>query len=294
MDNMSNQGTKLLEEYLHKEYEKQLITKENTEYANVINDILAKYSIYEKIDYTDLIYFEIGNKKSLVLNYLKNDVPKKLANIIEDNVWKNIEKETILYHFTTEETAKLIEKSNILRLYNITKNSKDGEIKDFIEELGLHEISDNFTKLFYASFTKEIPSINNDFVIKNFRSFTGLRGARLKFIVKEKTNDLKNIDYKKNITNILNELINTFKSKYGITIVINGFSTRFASFYVNERFSYENEARLFINTLFENNYKIYNDKVKKCTYIELNLNNNNYITLDEIIFETDEEIFREN
>lgn len=294
MDNISHKEIKSIEEYLKKQYKEQLSTRENTEYANVINNILEKYNIIEKIDHTDLIYLKIGDKKSLVLNYLKDDNPKKLANIIEDNFWKNIEKETVLYHFTTEKIAKLIKESNILRLYNITKNSKDGEIKDFIQELGLHEISDNFTKLFYASFTKEIPSVTNKFVIRNFRNFTGSKGARLKFIVNEKTNNLKNIDYEKNIRNILNELINTFKSKYEITIVINGFSTRFASFYVNERFSYENEARLFINTLFENNYKIYNDEVKKCTYINLNLNNNNYITLDEIIFEADEEIFRKN
>jgi hypothetical protein len=292
MSELTNEEILILESILKRKYKEQLITKQNSIYADKINKILLKFNINKKIDYSDLIYFPIGNKKTLILNHLKDDEPKKLTRIIEEKFWEIVEEEVVLYHFTTEDSARNICESNILRLYNITKNTKDGEIIDFLKEFELNNIEDNYKRLFYASFTKKIPLLRDKRTIKNFRKFTGYSGARLKFIVKKKTINFKDIDYKKNIKKILKELFDVFKNEFDITLTINGFSTKFASFYVNEIYSYENESRLFINTLFEEDYEICNDEVKKCTYIELNLKDNIYLSLEEIKYEAKEEIFQ--
>ena len=79
------------------------------------------------------------------------------------------------------------------------------------------------------------------------------------------------------------------KDNYQVELIINGFTTRFASFYVNEKFSYENEVRFYKNLLFDEEFCIKKDE-NNFSYIELNLDNS-ILVLEEIIYERYNEIF---
>ena len=275
-------------------WEKQTKKKLNQPYANSINEILHKHNISERINHTHLINIELKEIKTLVLSYFnirKKDI-NKLANIVENYIWDTLKVETILYHFTTEDNAKNINQTNTLRLYNILKRYQDGEIRDFSSDFNIpYEIEENYKNIFYSSFTTEIPNITEITIIKNFRQFTGPCGARLKLKVIKEEKNFRFINYCKQKYNIIHDLREAIKAKYNLDLNINGFTTRFASFYVNEKYQFENEARLYKNLLFDKEYIVHTDRNSN-TYIELDLTNT-CIELQEVIYEQNEEIFKE-
>lgn len=266
--------------------------KENQKFANDINIILKKYGIQKTINHTHLVRIKLPGRDSLSLSYFQNrkeDV-NRLAKIVENHIWNNPEENTYIYHFTKEEFAKSIKSSKKLRLYNLFKRYDDGEIKDFLKDFSIpYEIKENYDNIFYSSFTSKIPNLSDTNIIKEFRNFTGNYGARLKFKVLKKDNNFRYINYDKNKFNLIHDLRKTIKDNHQVDLIVNGFTTRFASFYVNEKYSHENEVRLYKNLFFDKEFFIQKDE-NDFSYIDFNLNNQT-VALEEIIYERDEEIF---
>jgi hypothetical protein len=205
-------------------------------------------------------------------------------------ICNNAEENIYVYHFTKEDVAKSIESSKKLRLYSLFKRYDDGEIKDFIKDFDIpYEIKDNYEKIFYSSFTSKIPKLSDTDMVNKFRDFTGIYGARLKFKVIKKDKNFRYINYDKSKFQLIHDLRKMIKDNYQVELIINGFTTRFASFYVNEKFSYENEVRLYKNLLFDEEFCIKKDE-NNFSYIELNLDNS-ILVLEEIIYERYNEIF---
>ena len=115
-------------------------------------------------------------------------------------------------------------------------------------------MSENYEKIFYSSFTSKIPNLSDTNTINEFRNFTGNNGARLKFKVLKKDNNFRYINYDKHKFNLIHDLRKTIKDNHHVDLTINGFTTRFASFYVNEKYSHENEVRLYKNLLFDKEF----------------------------------------
>uniref|UniRef100_UPI004048380B hypothetical protein n=1 Tax=Aliarcobacter sp. TaxID=2321116 RepID=UPI004048380B len=217
-----------------------------------------------------------------------------MARIVENYIWDLAEKDMYIYHFTKEEIGKSIESSNTLRLYNILKRYKEGEIIDFIKDFEIpHTVDENYQEIYYSSFTTTIPDKSNKNLVRKFRSFTGDWGARLKFSILKQDTNLKYINYDKSKFNLIHDLRKAMKDTHNIDLVINGFSTHFASFYVNKKYSHENEIRLYKNLLFDE-LKPVNTDEHRLTYINFNLINNNLLKLEEVIYERKEEIFINN
>lgn len=272
-------------------WNKQVKKKDNQKYANDINKVFTKYNIQEKINHTHLLRINYPTIDSLILSYFQNrkqDI-NKLSKIIENYIWISPKKDSYLYHFTTEKNAKSIISSQSLRLYNILKRYDDGEIKDFFKDFKIpYQNTESYEKIFYSSFTNKIPT--SDANIQQFRNFTGSYGARLKFKIIKSYNEIKFITYDAKKFEIIHDLRDTIKKNYNIELIINGFTTRFAAHYVNEKFVYENEVRLYKNLIFESNISIKQDK-NNFNYIDIDLSNNNLLKLEEVIFERDKEIF---
>lgn len=273
-------------------WKKQMKKKENQKFANNINSVLKTYGIQKTINHTHLVRIKSPGMDNLSLSYFQNkkeDI-NRLAKIVENYIWKNPEEHTYVYHFTKEEFAKSIESSKKLRLYGLFKRYDDGEIKDFLKDFSIpYEIRENYTNIFYSSFTSKIPNLSDTDTINKFRGFTGNYGARLKFKVLRKDNNFRYINYDKNKFNLIHDLIKIIKDNHQVDLTINGFTTRFASFYINEKYSHENEVRLYKNLLFDKEFTINKDK-DNFSYIDLNLNNQT-LALEEIIYERYEEIF---
>ncbi len=273
-------------------WKRQMKKKENQKFANDINIILKKYGIEKTINHTHLVRIKSSGIDNLSLSYFQNreqDV-NRLAKIIENYIWDNPEESIYIYHFTKEEFAKSIESSNFLRLYNLFKRYDDGEIQDFLKDFSIpYKIKENYENIFYSSFTNKIPSLSDTKTIQEFRNFTGDYGARLKFKVLKKDNNFRYINYDKHKFNLIHDLRKIIKENHKIDLTINGFTTRFASFYVNEKYSHENEVRLYKNLLFDKEFIIKKDE-DDFSYIDFNLNNQTLV-LEEVIYERDEEIF---
>jgi hypothetical protein len=289
---LSQEDTYYLEKSLEVFWKKQMKKKENQKFANDINIILKKYGIQKTINHTHLVRIKLPGRDSLSLSYFQNrkeDV-NRLAKIVENHIWNNPEENTYIYHFTKEEFAKSIKSSKKLRLYNLFKRYDDGEIKDFLKDFSIpYEIKENYDNIFYSSFTSKIPNLSDTNIIKEFRNFTGNYGARLKFKVLKKDNNFRYINYDKNKFNLIHDLRKTIKDNHQVDLIVNGFTTRFASFYVNEKYSHENEVRLYKNLFFDKEFFIQKDE-NDFSYIDFNLNNQT-VALEEIIYERDEEIF---
>lgn len=273
-------------------WKKQMKKKENQKFAYDINSVLKTYRIQKTINHTHLVRIKSPGMDNLSLSYFQNkkeDI-NRLAKIVENYIWNNPEEHTYVYHFTKEEFAKSIESSKKLRLYSLFKRYDDGEIKDFLKDFSIpYEIRENYTDIFYSSFTSKIPNLSDTDTINKFRVFTGNYGARLKFKVLRKDNNFRYINYDKDKFNLIHDLRKIIKDNHQVDLTINGFTTRFASFYVNEKYSHENEVRLYKNLLFDKEFTIHKDK-DNFSYIDLNLNNQT-LALEEIIYERDEEIF---
>lgn len=273
-------------------WKKQMKKKENQKFANDINSVLKTYGIQKTINHTHLVRIKSPGMDNLSLSYFQNkkeDI-NRLAKIVENYIWNNPEEHTYVYHFTKEEFAKSIESSEKLRLYSLFKRYDDGEIKDFLKDFSIpYEIRENYTDIFYSSFTSKIPNLSDTDTINKFRGFTGNYGARLKFKVLRKDNNFRYINYDKNKFNLIHDLRKIIKNNHQVDLTINGFTTRFASFYINEKYSHENEVRLYKKLLFDKEFTINKDK-DNFSYIDLNLNNQT-LALEEIIYERNEEIF---
>lgn len=273
-------------------WKKQIKKKENQKFTNDINIILKKYGIKETINHTHLVRVKTLEIDNLSLSFFqnKNEDVNRLAKIVENYIWNNAEENIYVYHFTKEDVAKSIESSKKLRLYSLFKRYDDGEIKDFIKDFDIpYEIKDNYEKIFYSSFTSKIPKLSDTDMVNKFRDFTGIYGARLKFKVIKKDKNFRYINYDKSKFQLIHDLRKMIKDNYQVELIINGFTTRFASFYVNEKFSYENEVRLYKNLLFDEEFCIKKDE-NNFSYIELNLDNS-ILVLEEIIYERYNEIF---
>ncbi len=273
-------------------WKKQIKKKENQKFTNDINIILKKYGIKETINHTHLVRVKTLEIDNLSLSFFqnKNEDVNRLAKIVENYIWNNAEENIYVYHFTKEDVAKSIESSKKLRLYSLFKRYDDGEIKDFIKDFDIpYEIKDNYEKIFYSSFTSKIPKLSDTDMVNKFRDFTGIYGARLKFKVIKKDKNFRYINYDKSKFQLIHDLRKMIKDNYQVELIINGFTTRFASFYVNEKFSYENEVRLYKNLLFDEEFCIKKDE-NNFLYIELNLDNS-ILVLEEIIYERYNEIF---
>lgn len=273
-------------------WKKQIKKKENQKFTNDINIILKKYGIKETINHTHLVRVKTLEIDNLSLSFFqnKNEDVNRLAKIVENYIWNNAEENIYVYHFTKEDVAKSIESSKKLRLYSLFKRYDDGEIKDFIKDFDIpYEIKDNYEKIFYSSFTSKIPKLSDTDMVNKFRDFTGIYGARLKFKVIKKDKNFRYINYDKSKFQLIHDLRKIIKDNYQVELIINGFTTRFASFYVNEKFSYENEVRLYKNLLFDEEFCIKKDE-NNFSYIELNLDNS-ILVLEEIIYERYNEIF---
>lgn len=273
-------------------WKKQIKKKENQKFTNDINIILKKYGIKETINHTHLVRVKTLEIDNLSLSFFqnKNEDVNRLAKIVENYIWNNSEENIYVYHFTKEDVAKSIESSKKLRLYSLFKRYDDGEIKDFIKDFDIpYEIKDNYEKIFYSSFTSKIPKLSDTDMVNKFRDFTGIYGARLKFKVIKKDKNFRYINYDKSKFQLIHDLRKMIKDNYQVELIINGFTTRFASFYVNEKFSYENEVRLYKNLLFDEEFCIKKDE-NNFSYIELNLDNS-ILVLEEIIYERYNEIF---
>ncbi len=273
-------------------WKKQIKKKENQKFTNDINIILKKYGIKETINHTHLVRVKTLEIDNLSLSFFqnKNEDVNRLAKIVENYIWNNAEENIYVYHFTKEDVAKSIESSKKLRLYSLFKRYDDGEIKDFIKDFDIpYEIKDNYEKIFYSSFTSKIPKLSDTDMVNKFRDFTGIYGARLKFKVIKKDKNFRYINYDKSKFQLIHDLRKIIKDNYQVELIINGFTTRFASFYVNEKFSYENEVRFYKNLLFDEEFCIKKDE-NNFSYIELNLDNS-ILVLEEIIYERYNEIF---
>lgn len=273
-------------------WKKQIKKKENQKFTNDINIILKKYGIKETINHTHLVRVKTLEIDNLSLSFFqnKNEDVNRLAKIVENYIWNNAEENIYVYHFTKEDVAKSIESSKKLRLYSLFKRYDDGEIKDFIKDFDIpYEIKDNYEKIFYSSFTSKIPKLSDTDMVNKFRDFTGIYGARLKFKVIKKDKNFRYINYDKSKFQLIHDLRKMIKDNYQVELIINGFTTRFASFYVNEKFSYENEVRFYKNLLFDEEFCIKKDE-NNFSYIELNLDNS-ILVLEEIIYERYNEIF---
>ena len=273
-------------------WKKQIKKKENQKFTNDINIILKKYGIKETINHTHLVRVKTLEIDNLSLSFFqnKNEDVNRLAKIVENYIWNNAEENIYVYHFTKEDVAKSIESSKKLRLYSLFKRYDDGEIKDFIKDFDIpYEIKDNYEKIFYSSFTSKIPKLSDTDMVNKVRDFTGIYGARLKFKVIKKDKNFRYINYDKSKFQLIHDLRKIIKDNYQVELIINGFTTRFASFYVNEKFSYENEVRLYKNLLFDEEFCIKKDE-NNFSYIELNLDNS-ILVLEEIIYERYNEIF---
>lgn len=268
---------------------------ENQVFANSINEVLESYEIREKINHTHLLRIKGNTIDDLVLSYfqIKSSDNTKLTTIIENFIWNVAEKNTYLYHFTSEKSARSIEGTGILRLSNILNRYEEGEIKDFIEHFKIpHTQKENYHDIFYASLTPKIPKLSDTQTIKNFRHFTGHMGARLKFKVIQKDPYLRHINYDQHKFNIIHDLRKEIKEQHDINLIINGFTTRFASFYINKKYSFENEVRLYRNLLWDEGFTIHHNN-SDASYIELPIDQS-ILKLEEVIYESDEEIFDEN
>ena len=295
---MTNGDSVIYQIGLRKIWERQCKKKDNNntpinqEYAKTINSVLHTYGIKEKINFTHIFRIKTEQTDSISLSYFQKNDKKRLSRIVENYIWDLAEKDMYIYHFTKEETANSIISSDTLRLYNILKRYSEGEIKDFIGDFNLpHEVHENYKEIFYSSFTTKIPDLSNKSLVKKFRDFTGSWGARLKFKVLKQHKDLKYINYDKFKFNLIHDLRKAMKDTYNIDLIINGFSTHFASFYVNQKYSHENEVRLYKNLLFDETITLKTDE-QGLTYIDFNLNNT-ILKLEEIIYEKEEEIFIE-
>lgn len=280
---------------LEKAWEQQTKKKANQVFANSINEVLNFHGIKEKINHTHLLRIQGNSNDDLVLSYFQNrsNDRNKLAKIIEKYIWNVVEKDTYLYHFTSEESARSIEQTGILRLYNILKRYSEGEIKDFINDFNIpYTQKDNYQNIFYTSMTPIIPKLSDSKTIENFRDFTGSLGARLKFKLLQKDDNLRHITYEQDKFKIIHDLRKMIKEKHNMDLIINGFTTRFASFYVNQKYSFENEVRLYSNLLWDEELSTqYN--TPNIPYVELVIRNS-ILQLEEVIYEFNEEIFDED
>lgn len=291
---MTNEESVIYQVGLEKIWKKQCKTKENQKYAKTINEILNSYGIKEKINCTHIFRIKTETTDSLSLSYFQKTDKKRLSRIVENYIWDLAEKDMYIYHFTKEEIAKSIENSSTLKLYNILKRYNEGEIKDFIKDFEIpHTVDENYQEIYYSSFTTTIPNESNKSLVRKFRSFTGDWGARLKFRILKQDSNLKYINYDKSKFKLIHDLRKAMKDTHNIDLIINGFSTHFASFYVNEKYSHENEIRLYKNLLFDETMAVNTDE-HGLTYINFNLNCNNLIKLEEVIYERKEEIFVNN
>lgn len=280
---------------LEKEWKQQTKKKANQIFANSINEVLDTYGIQEKVNHTHFLRIKGNSIDDLVLSYFQNcrSDRNKLAKMIEKYIWDVVEQDTYLYHFTSEMSARSIEQSGVFRLYNILKRYHEGEIKDFINHFNIpYTQKENYQNIFYASLTPIIPKLSNTETIKNFRHFTGASGARLKFKVLQKDHNLRHINYGKQKFQIIHDLRKTIKKQHGMDLIINGFTTRFASFYVNQDYSFENEVRLYKNLLWDEELSAIHNS-PNTPYVELAIEES-ILKLEEVIYESDEEIFDED
>ena len=158
-----------LSDVFENNWKNQCRTKENQKYADDINSILTDFGIKETINYTDLVRLKTNSFDQISLAYFTQDDPKKLARIIEEFIWKKVEKDTYLYHFTKKNYAKSIVKHETLRLYCILKRYTDGEVKDFINDFNIpYEYKETYKDIFYSSFTYQVPRKSDKRTIKEF------------------------------------------------------------------------------------------------------------------------------
>ena len=298
MNTVQEEELKIFNEFISSN---ECIIKVNESHVETINNILKRRKIEDRIDVEDLFILlnkpPLDIKLELPILQTSANTGDKLRSIIENYICNTEKEGDILYHFTNENIARIIEETNTIRQYNILKRYDDGEIQDFFQYYGIKNfISEHYDDKFYTSFTRKIPNTLER--IETFSHFTGgkEKGARLTFHVNKTSNFFRYIDYKKDKLNILIELRNTILYEHGMHFNISGLTTRLAAFYVNEKYSDEFEVRYYTHEKDKN--KILTDfKTNKFTFVEMYFdsarkeNKDSLLTLVDITYARDKPIF---
>jgi hypothetical protein len=183
MNTVQEEELKIFNEFISSN---ECIIKVNESHVETINNILKRRKIEDRIDVEDSFILlnkpPLDIKLELPILQTSANTGDKLRSIIENYIWNTVKEGDILYHFTNENIARIIEETNTIRQYNILKRYDDGEIQDFFQYYGIKNfISEHYDDKFYTSFTRKIPNTLER--IETFSHFTGgkEKGARLTF-----------------------------------------------------------------------------------------------------------------
>jgi len=239
-----------------------------------INEILIEYGINFNLTLEDVTITENG---IYVLS------SSKFYGIVEEYVYPSIS-EAYVYHFTTKEASKNIEKTEKFRMYSILKRYGEGEIKPLLKKLNFNMLFDDTDNLkdknsykhtFYASFISADETGQQSDTEKYFRSLTDVR---LKFKIKSTKGYFRKINYmSNNKIEFLEKLHNLIKEKYNRVLMLDGILSRFPTFTISDEYSIEDEYRIYWK-VFDNGYNPFKIKIDEDNneYIELSLDKNNF------------------
>lgn len=245
---------------------------------NEINNVLSNHNIKEQLSLEDIVVTE-------AMIHCSPTVPSKLANLIINYYWPSLTEKEV-FHFTSKDACESICKTGKFRLTNIEKRYTDGEIKTFCEQYNLDGYLRNDPKigypnyksllmpnLFYGSFTDiQITETEENYF---WETFASPQGVRIKFKIKAKRDDFREIYYgteKISNNDLLKELIDC-AAKYNKKFIFVGISKMCAFYLGKNEYGKEKEYRLLVKTF--NNFPPIQNLNGEYSYIEIPLNKEN-------------------
>ena len=232
-----------------------------------LNNCLKEVGIQEEFTSDNIII----TSRSVII---KSD--SNIHQLLEDYMYPPIE-ELEVFHYTSEEAYNNIINNQQFRLYNILKRYGEGELSPFLKKFGFDEAFDTsgnikniefYQNIFYASFIK-VPEDGID--TEEMKYFDKLCETRLKFKITSTKNTFRKIRYSNDeyftFFLKLKEIINNHGKKF----IIEGMSTRFATFCIDDNNEIENEYRIY--------WRYWDTKTNGLS-VKKDNEDNNYISLD--------------